>query len=704
MKELIEKYLGDKVPVRERLFYMATFLSSVFCLLFVSVATLIRVDKISVAIYASIGILGTVFFFLENRIHRVKMLSVFYLIYVNFLAFPAMLFFSDKDLMEVPLYSLIGLVFTIVLLEGKTRLIMYILETVISIASVFYCFVIKNSSLVHYGPNESNDYFRIEIAVIVTGLLCGFMVTYRNYQLKKELGERELATSKAEQVSYAKDMFLVNVSHEIRTPLNAIIGTTDLLLDSEANNHIKETAFNISNSSHALLSITTDLLDFSRMNIDSILPVDSKYDIAFILNDIINLMSVRLLDSNVSFYVNIDPHLPKILIGDSGKIRQILINMLSNAIKYTKEGHMTLDVSFVPLEGPDKNFIEITFKVSDTGIGIRKESIEKIFEPYNRSGEETDRLIEGNGLGLALCKRLANAMSGTIFAESTYGEGSEFTFKVCQKIDVESKEGNVGFIEDQKTKITYFTDGIKEMEDLYFVFKGIEVTALSVVSEEEFLECCVMDKCNYYLCDSSSYERIKDKLIELEINWSKLVIVSDCNYSYAGEPFEYVLTKPISCLNVSDLINHTQSYAIRKQKFEGTFSMPGANVLVVDDNIVNLDVAEGILERYECNVITASGGKECLITLQEEHVDIIFLDYMMPEMDGIDTLKAIKKLDKGKYKNIPVITLTANVVSGAREMFIKEGFDEYLSKPLEIDKLEKVLRTFIPPKLIKVKS
>ncbi len=698
MKDIFGKYLGDDIPVRERIFYLATFMSGLACLLFVSVAFLFRVEPVSVAIYTSIGIMATLLFFLESKFHKLKLFSFIFLEYTNLLAFPAIMILSENDIIEAPLYSMIGLVFALVLLEKNHRTIQYIVQIFVDISVAYYCFVYRNPDIIHHGASTNSDFYRIEAATIVTGLLCGIIVEYRHYQLKKEMDTRETANEKAEKVSFAKDMFLVNVSHEIRTPLNAIIGTTQLLLDSDASNHVKETAFNISNSSQALLSITTDLLDFSCMNMNEMSAVEENYDISFVLNDIINLMSVRLLDSNVVFYVHINPQLPKLLIGDCGKIRQIIINMLSNAIKYTKNGHIDFSVDY---EDRGNGLISLKVKVEDTGIGIRAESIDKIFEPYNRSGEITDRLIEGNGLGLALCKKLASCMNGKIWAESVYGEGSVFYLEVPQFINLDSKEGNVGYLNNPDASIAFYMSNSRESDELYACLNRMKIKASLVSSDEEFTEQCIMNKCNYYLLDSCTYEHIKDKLFEFDINWSKIVVVSDCNYSYSGEPFEFVLTKPISCLNISDLINLSKNFAVRKQKFEGDFSAPNATVLVVDDNLLNLDVAVGLLERYKVKVITAASGKECISTLLNDHVDLVLLDYMMPEMDGIDTLKEIRKINGGKFIDLPVVTLTANVVSGAKEMFIGAGFDAYLSKPLEIDKLERTLLEFLPDSLIK---
>ncbi len=699
MKERLLSCLSDDVPVGERIFYLATFLCGIFCLFFVSLASLFRIDYRILLLFASIGIVSTISFFLNFKYHKSEILSLVFLCYSNFFAFPMIMLLSEKALIEVPLYSLVGLVFAIVLLKGIPRIVYYTLQVTVDLVVAFYCFVLKNPNSVHVSAESGGELFRIAVAIIVSGLLCGFMIQYKNYLLEKELMIRETATKNAEAASAAKDTFLVNVSHEIRTPLNAIIGTTELLLDSEAPNHVRETAFNIMNSSKALLSITSDLLDFSCMNDEAIVPVCEKYDVSLLLNDIINLMSVRLLDSNVEFFVDIDPTLPTILVGDSGKIRQVIINILSNATKYTKQGYMRFSVDYEHL---GDNEILMHIKVEDTGIGIRKENLEKIFEPFNRSGEITDRVIEGNGLGLALCKKLAKAMDGDIYAESVYAEGSTFYFNLKQKYETDSTDNCVGFVKKSDTSILVFSDSIKEVENIGSLLAEMKLDYLMVPSFEEFKDNLSKEKYSYYFVDATSYERIKNDLLMLDINWKKLVVISGCNYLYSGEPFEYVLTRPVSCLNVADLINQANSYAIRKKRFEGTISLSNATILVVDDNLLNLDVASGILQRYNPRVVSASSGKECLIALERNNFDIVFLDYMMPEMDGIDTLKAIRKLG-GKYETLPVVALTANVVSGAREMFLKAGFDDYLSKPLEISKLEKVLVKFLPEELVKYK-
>ena len=702
MNQAVGKYLGKDIPMKERILYLATFMSGVASLLFVSIGVLMHVSPLTACIFFSISLISTAIFFLNRKFHKYEILSHVFLAYCNLIALPLIMILSEKNTLEIPIYFLVGLTFSLVLLEGLSRIVFFSSIVVVDLVCAYYCFIIRVRTESYSGATELLDYFRISLAIVVTGVICGVLISYRNHLLDNELERQQEANANAERVSYAKDMFLVNVSHEVRTPLNAILGTTELLIDSDCGNHIKEMAYNISNSSHALLSITSNLLDFSKMNLEDAMKINNdKYDIAIMLNDIINLISVRLLDSNVEFFVDINPNLPKYLVGDGGKIRQIIINILSNAVKYTPKGYMALKVDF-EYEGQEN--IHLKIEVKDTGIGIKEDAIEKIFVPYNRSGEETDQYIEGNGLGLALCRKLTTAMGGTISAESVYGEGSTFHFEVMQKLEVPYVGGIVGGINDDGASVCYYCTNDSDNNETQKILDSMEISASKAASLEDFTEKCKESDYDYYITDTHGYETIKDYLVESGIEWKKFVVISGCNYSYSGEPFENVLTKPVNCLNFTDLLNHTQNFAVRKQAYEGGFSIPNATVLIVDDNLVNLDVAANLLAKYYPRVITAASGKEGLITLQSEQVDIVYLDYMMPGMDGIDTLKEIRKLENGKYKALPVIALTANVVSGAREMFLREGFDDYLSKPIETDRLAKTLRDHLPSELIRINN
>ena len=702
MRKFIEKYFNGSIPENVRMFNLASFMSAVFALFFALLGILVKIKSVIIIYCTLVFLFCIVLFLLSQRFpEKTSMLTLIELILTNCIGYPLCLVASEVNNAEVPVYFLVGITFGLVLLKGKTRLVFTIVQFVIDIFTMYYAFLVRRPYDMYYRDISVSEYFRIEFAVLSVGILCGSLIVYRNYLVKMEILARENAGKQAERVSVAKDMFLVNVSHEIRTPLNAIIGTTDVLLESDVSNHIKENAFNISNSSHALLSITSDLLDFSRIDIDSFNIVEEKYDIAIMLNDVINLMSVRLLDSNVNFLVDINPDLPKFLTGDSGKIRQILVNMLSNAIKYTKEGYVSFRVNF-NYDGP--NYVVLHVEVEDTGIGIREDMLEKIFEPYARSGSsDTDHAIEGNGLGLALCKKMCMAMEGNIRVESTYGEGSVFYFDIAQKLKSPYTEGYCGFVKTGGHSVVYLIENDPELKRVGDILDRMDVENIQTKSPGDFITYCASGKHDFYILSSDSYERLKKDINESGVEWSKIVVISSVNYSYSGEPIECVLTKPVSCLNLSDMLNHNSNFMVRKQLYEGSFTIPDATILVIDDNLVNLDVAENIFKKYEANVIKAASGKEGLICLEQEKVDMIFLDYMMPDMDGIDTLKAIRKIGDKKIANVPVVALTANAVSGARDMFLSEGFNEYMAKPIEFEKIEKVLLEYLPGELIRFK-
>lgn len=687
MKDFLKRYLGENLTEQEKMFYLTLFMSSVISVIFALTAIIIGVEKDIIFLCLSVFAFSFVLLIINFYTHKIEILTWILLIACNYLAFPIGLLLSKKNYAEIPVYFLAGFTYGLVLLKGIKRIIYIVIQLVIDISVILYSFYFRPNIYDYYSPLSTVDYFRVGFAVVSTSLVCGIIILYRNNAVYSEIDERETAGKQAEQSSFAKDMFLVNVSHEIRTPLNAIIGTTDMLLESDSSSHIKEMAYNISNSSHALLSITSDLLDFSRMNIDSVSLAQEKYDISIILNDVINLMSVRLLDSNVDFYVDINPQIPRILYGDSGKIRQILVNMLSNAIKFTQEGHLSLTVSFDYI---DKENLYLKISVEDTGVGIDPDYIDKIFEGK----------AEGNGLGLAFCRKLADAMGGHIYAQRNDEKGSTFHFDVLQKIDLNNFDGYLGTL-NKETNVLFLSDGNDEISILGSILDSINAAYHQAKSPEEFLSGLNDSKYDYYILGSIKYEILKEQIAVTDVDWGKIVVVSGCNYSYSGEPFEYVLTKPLSCLNVSDLFNLRYGYSIRKQMYEGDFVIPDATILIVDDNLVNLEVAATILKRYQVNVLTAASGREGIICLNQEKVDLVLLDYMMPDMDGIDTLKEIRMIPDENVNNIPVVALTANVVSGAREMFIKAGFDDYLTKPIEVDKLEKVLLEYIPGDKIK---
>jgi signal transduction histidine kinase/CheY-like chemotaxis protein len=408
--------------------------------------------------------------------------------------------------------------------------------------------------------------------------------------VRQRTEELQNQTRLAVEASRAKSAFLARMSHEIRTPMNAIIGLSEALFQRDLPDEIVEDVWNIKQAGISLLSIINDILDFSKIEAGKVDIVNSDYMFSSLIHDVENIIKFRIAETPLKFITNIDAGLPSKLRGDMVRIRQILLNLLTNAVKYTREGSVTFTVSdagTIPADGK----ILLSFEVADTGIGIKQEDLEMLFESFSRLDSQKNQGIEGTGLGLAISDNLCRLMGGEIRVRSVYGQGSVFTALIPQDI---------------------------------------------------------VDR----------------------------------------QPFRPQAEK-------------TETAPPRAGKRRSEFTAPEAKVLAVDDAVVNLAVIKNLLLPYKLGLDTCLSGERAIAMVKQKHYDLIFMDHMMPGMDGVETTAALRDLEDGNA--IPVIALTANAVSGMREMFLKSGFNDYLSKPIDITKLDALMAAWIPEAL-KVKN
>ena len=406
-------------------------------------------------------------------------------------------------------------------------------------------------------------------------------VEKKNEQLKKASELAEEARREALEANAAKGKFLAHMSHEIRTPINAVLGMDTMILRETKEMQIKEYALDIQNAGQNLLGLINDILDLSKIELGKLEIIDAEYDLCSMIHDITNMISAKAEAKKLKLAIHVEEDLPSKLFGDEVRIRQVLVNLLNNAVKYTHKGSVSLCIT----GKVDEGVAFVDFMVEDTGIGIKKEDLSRLFAEFERIEEKRNRNIEGTGLGMSITTQLLQLMGSKLNVESTYGEGSRFFFTLRQPIVDSTPVGNLE-------------------------------------------------------------ERIRKQSAE---------------YNYVN-----------------------------------TFTAPNAQILVVDDNAINLKVFVSLLKSVKVNVDVADSGKACLEMIALKHYDVIFLDHMMPEMDGIETLHRMKELNESQCRFTPVVALTANAITGAKEMYLSEGFDAFLPKPINPEKLEQMILKLLP--------
>ncbi|MCR5602253.1 MAG: response regulator [Lachnospiraceae bacterium] len=703
MKEMVagfkDKYFSDSSSVEVRIYngmnlivVLGLLLSTVLIRLFFPTVRAFLVTSAAAA-----TALYTVY--IGNTTHKYEFHAIIMSCVLNLIFFPTIYFEYGKLYFCIPVYFIFGLLYNVFLLQRKNAVII----TVIDIAS--YVAVLFAGELYHDIGNDMaaetiKDYLAVYVGICIIALCGGTAVRYRMHLHKLEEENLEKLHKEAMDAYVNMDIFLVNMSHEIRTPMNAIIGTIGLLLDQDVNDHVKECVYNILNSSNALLSLTDEVMDLSKSGSQDIVLVNSRFDLSKLLMEIINMTSVRLMDSRIRFFVEIDGRLPQYAFGDGPRLRQVFINILNNAVKYTKDGRIILRVSG---EAIDDNELMLKVEVEDTGVGIKSENIPHLFELYKRIDLTEDGLnaVEGTGLGLAICKEIIEKMSGEITVKSSYHVGSIFGFNV--PIQEDSNERIVALTNPNIYSVLIYVGDDDECVSLKKIFNELSVYS-EVVNDKRSFEAAVLNNKYSHIFVSSQHYYGDMRFLEHELTDEHLVIIANLNESISVNKIGFVMTRPIHIIGVAAVLMNKDSSYSREVVKKGDFTCPDATILVVDDNLTNLNVAGGILRKYGATVLTALSGKECLDILEKEHVDIIYLDYMMPEMNGIDTLECIRKLDGGAFADLPVVSLTANVINGAREMFLEAGFSDFISKPIDIEKIEKSLKNLLPPDMILYKK
>ena len=523
---------------------------------------------------------------LAFKFHKVKIISAVVAFILVFIFIPLNFFTSGAIHGGAICWNVFVSVYISMMLGGKTRVVFLIGETVSVIATYYLYYRFPELATDRGAYTEFMDSV---VSFFLVSFIIVFMIAYHSGLLRSETERAHDQKDEIDDLNRAQSTFFSSMSHEIRTPINTIIGLNEMILRENASDEINEDAMNIRSASQLLLHLINDILDMSKMQSGQMKLTESNYYCADMISDVSAMINTRAEEKGLDFRIEVSPGLPEEMIGDDMRIRQVLINVLNNAVKYTSEGTVTFSINSEQIG--DKQ-VKLIFTVSDTGMGIRKESIPHLFDVFKRVDEQKNKKIEGSGLGLSIVKQLIEMMDGKISVNSVYTKGSTFIIEIPQKVSGSNLIGDID------------------------LFKNKRKTEL--------------------------------------------------------------------------------------KEYSASFVAPNANILVVDDTPANLMVVAKLLRETKVNVTTVESAEDALSKTLENHYHVIFMDHLMPDMDGIECLKRIKNQTGGLCRDSKIVALTANAGSESARLYMREGFDSYLVKPVRGADLEAELIKLLPKDLVTI--
>ncbi|MGN0277794.1 MAG: ATP-binding protein [Lachnospiraceae bacterium] len=598
----------------------------------------------------------------------------------------------ETSLTDVPILICL---FTIILSVQQDMKFIYLMASSYLVVLLWHIF---GTGYIHLGMDEL-VFSRMILGTVCT--LCAIFIA--RFFIRQQKRERLLRCKVEGELMDAKrenERFLVNVSHELRTPINAVNGMSEIILHRELDDGLRAEVESIQNAGRRLYGQVSDILDYSELITDTLVVSAEDYEPLSVINDAIMGLQWQRMNQKLDVAIDIQPDIPKLLHGDAGKLKKIILALMDNVIKFTESGGAYLYIG----TREEEYGINLNIDVWDTGIGMSEEQLQQIFTHFYKGDSDIERKTGGLGLGLAIVHGMVTAMGGFISIKSKVSEGTHVHVVIPQQ--VVDRKASISVEKSREFQIVCYFNTEKyvrsEVADYYASMIGHIKNAfdfnISRADSLDSLKKMVAENpvthvfvANWeYGMDRKYFEDLSKKVYT--------VVFADDSFTLPENSNVHVLRKPVYLLSVINLLNMTMPGTFkdgRNAEQEEKLHFDGVRALVVDDDSMNLVVADGILKTYGIEADTCLSGEHAIEKCVITDYQIIFMDYMMPGMNGVVAMQKIRELRNGHYKHIPIVVLTANAVSGAREMFLGEGFDEFISKPIEITAMSRVLRKML---------
>ncbi len=564
-----------------------------------------------------------------------------------------------------------------------------------SLALFCYHGIVMDTLSLNTGRDAFYVFLQVGNIVVVEGVVASWIRMRLNNDARILEIIRELRLTER-----SKDDFLANVSHEIRTPINTICGISEIILRDSLSSSVRDNVLNIQSAGQNLMSVVSDILDFSELQSGKMELEEEAYHISATLNDIVAMSYARKMEKKIELIIDCDANIPNTLVGDEKKIRRVIMNLVDNAIKFTEKGCVTIGVEF----RKEEYGINLIVTIKDTGIGMEEEFLDKIFTRFHQVDASAKRAEGGLGLGLAITHALVRKMGGVITIKSRPERGTVVKVVIPQKVAETTpiaviqkpSEVNVGiFIDLEQFGIMTIRDEYNDM--IMHMVEGLKVRTHVCRNIAQLKRLEEKEGFSHVFTNLVEYRVNKAYFDELSERCKIIVVLDRGDEQFATNNRLLKVYKPFSVMSVAHAVNGNATEEFEYGKFSADkFVTRDTRVLVVDDNRMNIRVIAGLLEHYKMEVSVAYSGREALEKIETADFDFVFMDHMMPEMDGVETMHRIRKKVGEYYKKIPIVALTANAVAGTREMLLAEGFNDFLEKPIEGSVLERVLLRNLP--------